>query len=506
LSSDDEADRLIAARAIVEIGAPASPAKEALSAVVIDRTADNELRSLAAVALGQIGPEAKDAAPALTELLRDPESDSYLRSMCAVALLQIDPAAVPVLESTLNDADAEVQIASAYSLCKMNSRHARGLATLVRWLESDEYRGSAVHAIIDIGETALPPVVETLNDRSKSRDTRVACVEVVSAFGDRATPLLLHALNDQDIADDAGWALERSNDLLPTLVASMEDETKFTPQARAIIGTVIEDLFTGLGGGDGDTAWSGGHALVQRPAVYAYAMSAEEAATIGAPMAEADGASGGSSMPSEPISSPARAGGAETEARLVASSPVPEGYKSVDVFYGTNRKPIDETSGATAGAARWFLLAACGVLIAVVIGLVVMFRRGGRRKATIGVAATTLILLLGLLLFAPTVVRQAFDKSGPRYGGDYSERVEMGICEVTIPDTHREGELEAPPLRIQVQDLRKHIVLKSVQRLESPEFFAGLQKELQSKGKIVAAVGDGINDESVKVFFFRFID
>ncbi|MEO8498137.1 MAG: alpha/beta hydrolase, partial [Planctomycetota bacterium] len=495
LRDGDEANQLIAARALVEIGPTASPAKAALHELLAERRADNELRALCAVALGQLGSEATDTAPALTELLRDPQAETYLRSMCAVALGQVDPSALPVLESMLDDPDADVQIASAYALCKIDPRHVRGLATLAHWLESDEYRGSAITALVDVGETALACVVAAMNDSSKSRDTRVACLEVLSAFDEQAITPLMNALNDEAIAEDAGWTLrDRGNALLPTLIAGMEDESRFTPQARAIMGNVIEDMFSGVGAGDGGETWEGGHALVRRPEPEAMAKEAASA-MIGDPMLD-EGGSSESTAP-EPVENPGTAiGGAPIKARgsIVESPPLATGYKTVDVFYGTNRKPTDETSAATASRGRrWFWWAAI-VLSLVVVTLIIMFRRGAKRQATVGLAGTILVLILGLMIFAPTVMRSSIDKSGPRYGGKYSEQVEMGICQVTIPDTHRAGELEAPPLRLEfAEDLQKHIVLRSVQRLQPDAFFAGLQKELHGKGNNILVFIHGYN-------------
>ncbi|MBI2480633.1 MAG: alpha/beta hydrolase [Planctomycetia bacterium] len=441
----------------------------------------------------------------MTKLLRDSESDSYLRSMCAVALGQVDPTSTPTLESTLDDAEAEVQIAAAYSLGKIEPGHARGLEVLLRWLESDEYRGSAIDSLIDIGEVSLSGVVEKMMDTSQSRDARIACMEILSAFDDRAIEPLLHALNDEVLAEEAGWVLrDRGNKLIPTLVASVEDDADFAPQAREVMKHVIEDMFTGLGGGDGEETWTGGHALVRRPELApraaAMAMEAPPDDMIGGPDLEirAGGASGGSAMLPETSTNwgpAARVERAEADASIANLPPVPEGYKTVDVFYGTNRKPLEEPSGATTGRARWGWMAAFGVALFVIVFLVGMYRRGARRQATGGLAATTLVLLLGLLFFAPVFVAPPIDKSGPKYGGEYSEKVEMGVCQVTIPDTHQEGELEAPTLlRLEVaEDLQKHIVLRSVQRMESDEFFSGLRKELQSKGNHILVFVHGFN-------------
>lgn len=500
LQFGDEANQLIAARTLVEIGSAARPAKEVLHDLLQESHAENELRSLAAVVLGQLGSEAIDTAPTLTRLLQDLESNGYLRSMCAVALGQVEASAVSVLDTMLEDAEAEVQIAAAYALCKRDPKHSLGLAKLVRWLDDDEYRGSAILALIDIGESSLPRVVERMNDATASRDTRIACLEVVSASGESAIEPLIQVLNDQDLAEDASYALrDRGNKMLAMLVASIDDEARFTPEAREIIGRVIEDMFDGFGEGGEEDIWSGGHVLVHREGSRLISRSANGGSMMTPPEAPRYEAM---LLPPEPIENTDAAPVPEIaaleigpESEFTESLSMPKGYKTVDVFYGTNRQPIEEASMASAGSSRWIWLVGIGVVVLVIVSLVGMYRRGSRRQATAGLAGTTLVLLLGLMLFVPAHLRPSIEKTGPRYGGEYSDRVEMGVCQVTIPDTHVEGELEAPTLlRLEVaEDLQKHIVLRTVKRMESAEFFGGLRKEMQSKGNNILVFVHGFN-------------
>ncbi|MCA9123483.1 MAG: alpha/beta hydrolase [Planctomycetaceae bacterium] len=500
LQYGDEPNQLIAVRSLVEIGSAASPAKAALLELLREERAGQELRSLAAVALGQLGTEARDAVPTLTEILRDKDSDSYLRSMCVVALGQVDPSATAILESMLDDSEAELQIAAAYALCKDDAEHPLGLATLVRWLDNAEYRASAINSLVDIGETSLTLVVEKMKDASADRDTRLACLEVVSAFDECAVDPLCQTLNDQELAEDAGWALrDRGNKVLPTLVKSFDDEVRFTPPAREIIGQVIQDMFDGLGAGGDEETWSGGHALVQRDDFRTAIMSAAGGALARPPEAMHYEAillppESVENAKAEPVAE-AMEFAPESESEYAEAPPVPKGYKTVDVFYGTNRQPIEEASASTAGRSRWVLVVGFGIVALVVVSLVGMYRRGACRQATAGLAGTTLVLLLGLLLFIPATIRPSIEKIGPKYGGEYSDRVEMGVCQVTIPDTHREGELETLKLlRLEVtEDLQKHIVLRSVRRMESDEFFGGLRREMQSRGNNILVFVHGFN-------------
>jgi esterase/lipase superfamily enzyme len=71
----------------------------------------------------------------------------------------------------------------------------------------------------------------------------------------------------------------------------------------------------------------------------------------------------------------------------------------------------------------------------------------------------------------------------------------MGVCDVTIPEIHESGELEGPSiLKLEIKvDPEKHIVLKSVQRLEKDQFFTSLNGELTAKGKNVLVFVHGYN-------------
>jgi esterase/lipase superfamily enzyme len=321
----------------------------------------------------------------------------------------------------------------------------------------------------------------------------------VASFDDRAIQPLLAALNDNELVEQAGDALrERGNALLPTLVASFEDNVKFTGNARAALGIVIEDLFFGMGGGGVGESWEGGHALVKRPEVEVVEMVASGRAGAARPklseMAEI--------LPRyEPVEDSSEAKGDVAESPFAPKESFApkeysrEGYKTVDVFYGTNRKALDREPAATAGSSRSLPLAALGALLLVVVYLVGMYRRGARQLATTGLAVTTTVMLFGLLAFVPSALRQSDSRLGPVYGGGRSNRVEMGVCQVTIPDVHQAGELEAPTLfRLEVQeDLQKHIVLRSVRRLESDLFFSRLDDELQSQGNNILVFVHGYN-------------
>jgi esterase/lipase superfamily enzyme/HEAT repeat protein len=493
------------ARALVEIGAQAEPAGPALLTRLADPKEDEEVRALAAVALGQIRIASRDTVATLTGLVRDPESPVYLRSMAAVALGQIDPDSAPSLVEGLRDPNLEFRIAAAYSLQRMHPPHPDGLLTLVDALSDEDSRSLAIPALEDLGDVCLPLLTDTLKDVNQDIDMRLAVLQVISQFGDEAISHLLRALNDEELAEAAYWHLrDFGNDAIPHLLAA--DTASFSEAARLQFRELVEDLYGGIGGGDGEAMWSGGHALTERPG-YANRKAAGGAAMAAPRMAAAATAEPfimtepEEMMMPEPEPEPDIGFEPERDPKpapiepSVAAELEANGYKTVKVFYGTNRKPLDEPQNqANLAWYHWLaILTASASLIFFCIG---WFRRGATVKAVLGVTAIVLLCLLFVAITTPDrKLQRTLAKHGPTYGGEYRRTVDMGYCEVTIPDIHQEGQLEGISLlRLQLrEDPQKHVVLKSVHRLERDVFFEDLHSELQQRGNSILIFIHGYN-------------
>lgn len=67
------------------------------------------------------------------------------------------------------------------------------------------------------------------------------------------------------------------------------------------------------------------------------------------------------------------------------------------------------------------------------------------------------------------------------YGSDRG-RIQLGLCEVSIPRNHVEGELESPKIwKLEFsEDVEKHVVLTSVEPLNGRTFLAGMRKTIQA--------------------------
>ena len=500
LEHPDPSVRQTVARALVEIGAQAQPASRALLARLADSTEDEELRALAAVALGQIEVAATDVIATLARVVRDPGAPVYLRSMAAVALGKLDPVAAASLAEWLHDPNPAFRVAVAYSVQRLPAPHPAAVPTLVQALADQDARPLAMRALVDVGDVCLPLLSTTLQAGSQDVETRLAALQVVSQLGDKAVPHLLRALNDDELAEAAYWHLrDLGNHAIPHLLAA--DTTSFGEDARLAMQELVEELYGGIGGGDGEEMWSGGHALTERPS---YTIRKAAGGAAAAPRMAENGAAIILTEPEEmalPEPEPVpdkRVGhkGHPQPAPTVAAKVDATGYKTTKVFYGTNRQPLDEGTPNRTKLAWYYWLA----IVAAATGLIAYVIRACRRSATIqatmGAAGIVLLCLLAASITAPKrSLKRALAKPGPMYGGEYSHTVEMGYCEVTIPDIHQEGQLEGVSLlRLQLEeDPEKHVVLRGVQRLERDVFFEDLQGELRQRGNSILIFIHGYN-------------
>jgi esterase/lipase superfamily enzyme len=157
-------------------------------------------------------------------------------------------------------------------------------------------------------------------------------------------------------------------------------------------------------------------------------------------------------------------------------------YDTVQVFYGTNRAAVDLTRrSAPEQVARW-MPTAVAALITVALAMLAIAK--GRSSALV-LASLGLVASLGLAYQAAS--RSLYEARrgehvGPKYTADRAPggRVELGLCEVTIPRSHTVGELEAPSiLRMEVRsDASKHVILSKTEPLADERFYELLRERV----------------------------
>lgn len=170
---------------------------------------------------------------------------------------------------------------------------------------------------------------------------------------------------------------------------------------------------------------------------------------------------------------------------LIGSVPAPADpaqYDVVQVFYGTDRAGIELAPENLPEQVSRFLPTAISVLVTLALGLVAMAKRRVGLWLLV-VAGIGVSLGLGYQASSGTLaaVRRS-EHVGTQYTANRSAdgRVELGLCEVTIPKVHTVGELEAPSiLRLEVKPVAsQHVILRKTERLQDESFYAMLKERV----------------------------
>ena len=181
---------------------------------------------------------------------------------------------------------------------------------------------------------------------------------------------------------------------------------------------------------------------------------------------------------------PARAGSADasTSPEAAAADGNENGYRTVKVFYGTDRAQVDLKGGSWTMYLSKFYLPA-GILAAA--GLLLLIARLGVWKRLTQplawCAAIASIVLCCMAGLSALRMQQTAAKPGVHYGGQRGS-LELGFCEVSIPPDHQVGELEAPTIfKLEVrEDVNKHVVLMGAYPQEAESFFGELKQKVDS--------------------------
>lgn len=178
---------------------------------------------------------------------------------------------------------------------------------------------------------------------------------------------------------------------------------------------------------------------------------------------------------------------------------LPRDRSKVKVFYGTNRE-VSTGTEASGMAVRWFgstKQKAVAMLVSVAVIAVCLFgflRQRALLYSVFAVAGLCLVIGLGL---GNIGAKSGYESEIPKlsYGGRFSSELQMGMCEVSLPENHVEGELESKNLfRFEVtNDPEKHVVLKKTVRLAEDDFFDELRQETDLRGDSLLVFIHGYN-------------
>ncbi len=496
LSSADPVVREHVLRSLVIVGPIAKAAVSDCLKILANPREVTSVRAAAASSVGAFGSASLTAAPTAVAQLEAATQDNEepsLRVAALLALSQIQPAAaMPRIAAFAANSSRELRVGAAFAkhLAGLTVESSRDLIGL------SEYSNNHIieETLADLGPVILPLLLDTMRDTNATDEQRITCMRVASKMHPTdwspMIDLLSHERLGQEFFESVlnGWDFD--DNLLPQLMGALQNEQ--TPTGgRARMLQLADYITSDLGAGDDYEEWTGSFAISR---LVTKSESSEQTAMAAPPIphkAQAMPEGINHSQIDEPLLIP------DTEKARTPSPLASVEDRLVKVFYGTNRQPTsvvaskpaaERTSAPGYGAAM-------GLAIAALATCCFGFLRRKSPKYTLaavtGLAACT-SLAVQTIRFTDSAVKEI---ENVEYGTQLSETVEMGVCEVTIPESHRTGELESP-LLLQMdftEDPAKHIVLKSVHRLDPDSFFDDMHHELTLNGNNVLVFVHGYN-------------
>ncbi len=168
---------------------------------------DAELKKNAVLALGEIGD--KRARKVLSDILEDNGKDEELRIASVSALGKIgDPRSVELLVEVLNDESESIRLRKEAVSALGRMEDIRGARALVPFLTDSELGTPAAEALAEIGDIAIDPLVEVLNEETGDIRLRKDAVSLLGRIGNRrSAEALVPFLTDSELGGVAGEAL-----------------------------------------------------------------------------------------------------------------------------------------------------------------------------------------------------------------------------------------------------------------------------------------------------------
>lgn len=530
------------------IGPAGKPAIPDLLQMLGD-TVSADLHEQVIDSLGSMGSEATAAVPILTSFLANRSQPVEIRAAAAVALAAISDESVPQLLTALRNDEPAIRIAAAHALGIYNTRDRTAVPALLRELSDPKTADAAAAALLAIGQEAAPAVAKLALDPAASAEQRCVACLVLGRLGGTTAPILARLLKDSEgeIAEAVRQALLDigPKEAMPALLDAIQEYElsgvntrpgmldRDAPPAGAVRTLeLIVEMSGGMGGparsaggGGGSTFSAVGSALDPGPSAAAPpSIPAADVPEIGTEMpsnetqmgeaqareamkraedAEAkarwDGAKANATNVLREEHAPSASDPATAGDAAAAVPPASDNLKVVKVFYGTNRQPL----AATADRLRFLWH---GILPSILVGSITIvvcaigfFRSRSPFTAALavfGVLATVFLTVVALQKTTESA-RAITRRPGPVYGGDHSDELQLGTCEVSIPADHQAGELESPSvMKLEFdQDPYEHITLREVIRVEEDMFHKQLQQRMAAKGNNILVFVHGYNVE-----------
>jgi len=463
--------------------------------MLTDRYEKVEVRAAAAMAIGSVGRQAQSAVHELVKACESSEATS-LRAAAMIALGRIDPnQALSVAQANLRDPELLVRASAAFNLHLCGDTKA-SVESLLKFLDGSDCDNFICETLIDIGPSAIPWMLQSVQNPDRSRLERAYCVQAIVAMPEVPWSALAPFLNDDHIGDDVAGFME-SDDLYESkavlaLVDLLRDQS-IGAAGRARVIQILEA--DGFGAADDEERWDSTLTINQPGTLQRLQAALKFDPKISAMRSAAIQSSDQESivLPKKKTESYAEFTPQEDESNRPRAPFQKVDDRKVSVFYGTNRNPILPHHIKTPVSTIHVVLAM--MALAAMVGCFFLFPRHSNLRyaiaSLVGMGAVSTVALQMMLL----TNWQGDSGEMLCYGGEYSDEIQYGICEVSIPEGHQPGELESPKLfRMEVtKDPRKHIVLTDVQQLPPDGFHAALKTELDRSGKNIFIFIHGYN-------------
>ncbi len=462
-------------------------------AILTDTSEEGPVRAAAATALGSIRPQSQQAVRALLRAC-DSSQPTELRAAAIIALARTDSTqASSVIQTNLNDSQILVRASASFGLHCCGDTHTC-LEALLQCMDGSE-SDQLVHAVVaDLGSTASPYLLTIAESTQRSAIERVCCVQAAVALPTVAWPALIRLLDDDEIGDDVARLVEPvenfESDVTPLLIEMLREGRIGTATRSRIVSMLEAD---GFGDGGEEDKWANTLAINQPGAGQSLGSYHEnKMASESMPSAAMQSAA----MPSAAIASDgtyAEFSPPLAKKNLPTTNGKQQEDRKVSVFYGTNRTPLAAIGSSASITAVHVGLAT--IALTAMAGCFFLFPRHSNIRYAIatmvGMGTVSTIALQVMLLTDWNGTSLAM----LRYGGQFNDQIQYGVCEVSIPLGHQPGELEGPQLfKMEVTpDAEKHIVLTKVGRLDMDSFHAALQTEMDRKGKNIFVFIHGYN-------------
>lgn len=353
-------------------------------------------------------------------------------------------------------------------------------------------------AIQDIGVSGKKALFETLDSPTASEIQRqIAFRTLASANPAEWDKLLVYVEHEEDgeaFAKSLRMAWDFDESVVPALFRKLETRPTDSVVTKRLW-RLADDFTDGLGAAGDEQEWS--PSAIRQSLVNSaqQSSSSERSSSSALAVTKPEAAAPAMAAKAQATAAPGAPRAAAHAKKIAETSvspamaPPPDGLRTVDVFYGTNRQ-VNRLS-LFGSRLRW---GAFGVALVCTMFCIVGFAK----NRAIVYAIVALVGLMGLTAMARDSLDMAFwfPQRTKVYNGEYSDEIKLGVCQVSIPKNHVPGELESPSflLRMEVKwDPEKHIILTNTQPLEREEFYSQLHSCMDRSGKNLLVFVHGYN-------------